>query len=70
VLTVGTQPQVEGSDRGIAANSRHRGHIQDAPDLCATAPDTTATAQAGVTPFRWTVLGCGTKCPADDSFRS
>ena len=24
----------------------------------------------GVTPFRWTVLGCGTKCPADDSFRS
>jgi HEAT repeat protein len=24
----------------------------------------------GVTPFRWTVLGCGTKSPADDSFRS
>ena len=25
---------------------------------------------AGVTPFRWTVLGCGTKSPADDSSRS
>ena len=24
----------------------------------------------GVTPFQWTVLGCGTKSPADDSFRS
>ena len=24
----------------------------------------------GVTPFQWTVLGCGTKSPADDSCRS
>jgi conjugative transfer protein TraD len=24
----------------------------------------------GATPFQWTVLGCGTKSPADDSFRS
>jgi hypothetical protein len=45
VLTIGTQPQIESSDGGIAANSRHRRHIQDAPDLCATAPDTTAAAQ-------------------------
>ena len=45
VLTVGTQPRIEGSDDGIAANSRRRRHIQDAPDLRASAPDTTAAAQ-------------------------
>jgi len=44
VLTIGTQ-QIESSDGRIAANSRHRSHIQDAPDLCASARDTTAAAQ-------------------------
>ena len=46
VLTIGAQPQIESFDNGIAANSRHRCHIQDAPDLGASAPDTTAAAQA------------------------
>src|SRR5712692_3921241 len=45
VLTVGAQPEIESSDGGIAAHSRHRRHIQDAPHLCASAPDTTAAAQ-------------------------
>src|SRR5450631_3132350 len=41
VLPIGTQPQIESSDGGITANSRHRRHIQDAPDLGASTPDTT-----------------------------
>jgi hypothetical protein len=45
VLTVGTQSQIESSDGGIAANPRHCRHIQDAPDLSAPTPDTTAAAQ-------------------------
>jgi hypothetical protein len=27
MLTIGTQPEIEGSDGGIAANARHRRHI-------------------------------------------
>jgi hypothetical protein len=45
VLSAGTQPQIESSDGGIATDSRHCRHIQDAPDLRASAPDTTAAAQ-------------------------
>jgi len=32
-LPLGTQPEIEGPDGGIAANSRHRCHIQDSPGL-------------------------------------
>ena len=53
VLTIGTQPQIESSDSGIAANSRHRRHIQDAPDLCASAPDTTAAAHVSTIAVKW-----------------
>ena len=53
VLTIGTQPQIESSDSGIAANSRHRRHIQDAPDLCASAPDTTAAAHVSTVAVKW-----------------
>ena len=60
VLTIGTQPQIESSDSGIAANSRHRRHIQDAPDLCASAPDTTAAAQFSTIAVKWCQSGqCG-----------
>jgi hypothetical protein len=31
MLTVGTQPEIEGSDGGITANSGHRPHIQAKP---------------------------------------
>src|ERR1700693_4063626 len=41
-LAAATQPQIESSDGGIAADSRHCCHIQDAPCLRASAPDTTA----------------------------
>jgi hypothetical protein len=44
MLTIGPQPEIEGSDAGIAANSRHRCHIQDAPELGASAPDIMAAA--------------------------
>src|SRR5216684_1688568 len=53
VLTVGAQPQIEGSDGGIAAHSRHRRHIQDAPHLCASAPDTTAAAHISTVAVKW-----------------
>jgi hypothetical protein len=33
MLAVGAQPQIESSDGGIAANSRHGCHIQHPPDL-------------------------------------
>jgi hypothetical protein len=38
VLTIGTQPHIESSDSGIAANARYRRHIQDAPNLGAGRP--------------------------------
>ena len=44
VPTIGTL-QIETSDVGIAANSCHRRYIQDATDLYASAPNTTAAAQ-------------------------
>src|SRR6266852_300536 len=53
VLTVGAQPQIESSDGGIAAHSRHRRHIQDAPHLCASAPDTTAAAHISTVAVKW-----------------
>jgi len=40
VLTVATQSQIESSDGGIAAHSRHRRHDTGAPDLGASSPDT------------------------------
>ena len=43
-LPLAMQPQIESSDGRIAANCRHRRHIQDAPDLCASTPDTTTAA--------------------------
>ena len=46
MLTTGAQPQIEGSDSGIAADSRHRRHVQHSPDLGTPAPDATAAAQA------------------------
>jgi len=53
VLTVCTQPQIESSDSGIAANFRHRRHIQDAPELFASAPDTTAAAHVSTVAVKW-----------------
>src|SRR5216683_4252529 len=53
VLTAGAQPQIESSDGGIAAHSRHRRHIQDAPHLCASAPDTTAAAHISTVAVKW-----------------
>src|SRR5216683_1121873 len=53
VFTVGAQPQIESSDGGIAAHSRHRRHIQDAPHLCASAPDTTAAAHISTVAVKW-----------------
>jgi hypothetical protein len=53
VLAIRTQPQIESSDGGIAANSRHRRHLQDAPDLGASTPDTTATAHASTIAVKW-----------------
>ncbi len=57
VLTVGTQPQIESSDGRIAANSRHRRHIQDAPDLCASTPDTTTAALFSTVAVKWCQTG-------------
>src|SRR6185437_5140703 len=53
MLAAGAQPQIESSDSRIAANSRHRRHIQDAPDLGASAPDTTAAAHASTVAVKW-----------------
>jgi hypothetical protein len=36
VLAVGAQSKTKTSDGGIASNSRHRCHVQDAPDLGAS----------------------------------
>ena len=72
MLTIGTQ-QIESFDGGIAANSRHRSHIQDAPDLCASAPDTTAAAQFSIIavkrcqPGQCSDLALGFKRPGTDS---
>ena len=46
-------------DDWIAAHSRHRRHIQDAPDLRATAPDTTAAAQFSTIAVKWCQPGQG-----------
>jgi hypothetical protein len=60
VLPVGTQPQIESFDGGIAANSRYRRHIQDAPDLGAAAPNTTTAAHASTIAIKWCQTGeCG-----------
>jgi hypothetical protein len=60
VLTVATQSQIESSDGGIAAHSRHRRHIQDAPDLGASSPDTTAATQFPTIAVKWREAGqCG-----------
>src|SRR6266851_6063195 len=53
VLTVGAQPQIESSDGGIAAHSRHARHIQDAPHLCAAAPDTTTAPHISTVAVEW-----------------
>src|SRR5437660_826335 len=45
---------------GIAANARHGRHIQDAPDLGASTPDTTAAAQFSTIAVKWCQTGqCG-----------
>jgi hypothetical protein len=49
MLTAGTQPQIQSSDGGIAANPSH----QDAPDLSASTPDTTAAAQFSTIAVEW-----------------
>jgi len=60
VLPIGAQPQIEGSDGGIAANTCHRRHIQDAPNLGAAAPDTTTAAHASTVAVKWCQTGqCG-----------
>ena len=59
VLAAGTQPQIESSDGGIAAASRHCCHIQDAPYLRASAPDTTASAQIPTIAVKWCQTGQG-----------
>src|SRR5271168_2817523 len=60
VFTIGTQPEIEGSDGEIAANSRHRRHVQDAPDLCASTPDTAAAAHTSTVAVKWCQTGkCG-----------
>jgi len=38
--------QIKGSDDRIAADSRDRRHVKDAPDFGASAPDATAAAQS------------------------
>ena len=45
VLTPGAQLQIKSPDDRIAADSRHGRHVEDAPDLGASAPDATAAAQ-------------------------
>src|SRR5947209_1638126 len=57
VFTIGTQSQIESSDSGIAANPRHRRHIEDAPDLCASTPNTTAAAQFSTIAVKWCQTG-------------
>jgi hypothetical protein len=46
MFTAGAQPQIEDSDSWIAADSRHRCHVQHSPDLGTPAPDAAAAAQA------------------------
>ena len=46
MLAPGAQPQIEDSDGRIAADCRDRCHVQDAPDLGASAPNTTSAVQA------------------------
>ena len=41
----GAQAQIENSDGWIAADSRHRRHVQYPPDLGASAPDATTAVQ-------------------------
>src|SRR5712664_3528054 len=53
VFTVGAQPQIESSDGGIAANSRHGCHIQHPADLGAATPDTTAAAHISTVAVKW-----------------
>ena len=53
VLAIGTQSQIVSSDGGIAANSGHCSHIQDAPNLGASTPDTTAAAHASAVAVKW-----------------
>ena len=53
VLTIGPQPQTESSDGGITTDSRHCRHIQDAPDLGASTPDTPAAAQFSTIADKW-----------------
>ena len=49
-LTPGAQLQIKGFDGRIAADSRDRCHVQDSPDLRASAPYATAAAQAAAVP--------------------
>ena len=53
MLAVGAQPQIESSDGGIAANSRHGCHIQHPADLGAATPDTTAAAHISTVAVKW-----------------
>ena len=46
VLTPGAQLQMKGPDDRIAADSRHSRHVEDAPNLGASAPDATAATQS------------------------
>ena len=57
VLPIRTQPKIESSDGGIAANSRYRRHIQETPDLRAAAPDTTTDAHASTVAIKWCQTG-------------
>ena len=53
MLTIGTQPQIESFDGRIAANARHRRHIQDAPDLGTATSDTAAAAHVSTVAVKW-----------------
>src|SRR5712692_4398382 len=53
MLAVGAQPQIESSEGGIAANSRHGCHIQHPADLGAATPDTTAAAHISTVAVKW-----------------
>ena len=60
VLTIGAQSEIESSDSWIAANARHRRHIQDAPNLGTSTPDTTTAAQTTTVAVKWCQTGqCG-----------
>src|SRR6266851_3020864 len=53
MLAVGAQPQIESSDGGIAANSRHGCHIQHPADLGAATPDRTTAAHISTVAVKW-----------------